>query len=91
MGYIDDIAAPECPLHSGKEKLLGSLSEFEQILKTEEVDEVFVALPVKSYYEIIAKIITLGEQLGVTLRMPAECLSYTWQKPLSTTWMMPPS
>jgi exopolysaccharide biosynthesis polyprenyl glycosylphosphotransferase len=72
LGYIDDIPAPECSVHSGKEKLLGTLSEFEQILKTREVDEVFVALTVKSYYETIARIITLCEQSGVTVRMPAE-------------------
>ena len=72
LGYIDDIAAPESPLHRGKEKLLGTLSEFEQILKTHEVDEVFIGLTVKSYYETIARIIMLCEQLGVTVRMPAE-------------------
>ena len=72
LGYIDDIAAPESPLHRGKEKLLGTLSEFEQILKTHEVDEVFIGLTVKSYYETIAKIIMLCEQMGVTVRMPAE-------------------
>ncbi|MDZ4347531.1 MAG: sugar transferase [Candidatus Binatia bacterium] len=72
LGYVDDIAAPECSVHSGKEKLLGTLSEFEEILKTQEVDEVFIGLTVKSYYETIAKIIMLCEQLGVTVRMPAE-------------------
>jgi len=72
LGYVDDIAAPQSALHNGKEKLLGTLGEFEQILKTQEVDEVFVALTVKSYYETIARIITLCEQLGVTVRMPAE-------------------
>ncbi len=72
LGYIDDIAAPQSALHNGKERLLGTLSEFEQILKTQEVDEVFIALTVKSYYETIAKIIMLCEQLGVTVRMPAE-------------------
>jgi len=72
LGYVDDIAAPECPVHSGKEKLLGTLSEFEEILKTHEVDEVFIGLTVKSYYETIARIIMLCEQLGVTVRMPAE-------------------
>jgi exopolysaccharide biosynthesis polyprenyl glycosylphosphotransferase len=72
LGYVDDISAPECPLHSGKEKLLGPLSEFEQILRSDEVDEVFIALPIKSYYETIARLITLCGELGVILRMPAE-------------------
>ena len=72
LGYIDDIPAPECPLHSGKEKLLGRLNEFNQILRTEKVDELFIALPIKSYYETIAKLITISEELGVIVRMPAE-------------------
>ena len=64
LGYIDDIPAPECPLHSGKEKLLGRLNEFNQILRTEKVDEVFIALPMKSYYETIAKLITISARAG---------------------------
>ena len=76
LGYIDDIPAPECPLHSGKEKLLGPLNEFNQILRTEKVDEVFIALPIRSYYETIAKLITISEELGVIVRIPAELLSW---------------
>jgi exopolysaccharide biosynthesis polyprenyl glycosylphosphotransferase len=72
LGYIDDIPAPDSPLHSGKEKLLGPLSEVEQILSTQEVDEVFMALPLRSYYEIIARIVVLSEQLGLMVRMPAQ-------------------
>jgi exopolysaccharide biosynthesis polyprenyl glycosylphosphotransferase len=72
LGYIDDIPAPQSPVHSGKEKLLGPLSEAEQILSTQDVDEVFIALTVKSYYEIIGRVIVLSEQLGLTVRMPAQ-------------------
>jgi exopolysaccharide biosynthesis polyprenyl glycosylphosphotransferase len=72
LGYVDDIPAPECPLHSGKERLLGRLDELEEILRTEDVDEVFVALPVRSHYEAIAKVISHCEQLGIVARMPAD-------------------
>lgn len=80
LGYIDDIPAPDCPLHSGKEKVLGALNELDEILRTEEVDEIFIALPIKSHYERIANIITVGEQLGLTLRMPADLFELHLEK-----------
>src|SRR5712692_2768337 len=72
LGYIDDIPAPQNPLHGQPEKLLGSLDSFEKILETFEVDEVFIALPVVSYFETIAKIIAACETLGLVVRIPAE-------------------
>ncbi len=72
LGYIDDLEAPSSSNHTGKEKLLGSLDQLEQLLDEHEIDELFVTLPLKSYYERISQIITLGEDLGVTVRMPAD-------------------
>lgn len=80
LGYIDDIPAPDCPLRSGKEKVLGPLNELDEILRTEEVDEIFIALPIKSHYETIAKIITLGEHLGSLVRMPADLFELRLEK-----------
>ncbi len=76
LGYIDDIPAPESPLHSGKEKLLGRLNDFNQILRSEKVDEVFIALPIKSFYETVAKLIKNSEELGVIVRIPAGLLGW---------------
>jgi exopolysaccharide biosynthesis polyprenyl glycosylphosphotransferase len=72
LGYIDDIPAPANPSHEGAEKLLGSLDEIEELLTRLAVDDVLVALPVKSQYERISSIIGTSEQLGLTVRMPAD-------------------
>lgn len=72
LGYVDDLPAPANPCHGGREKLLGTLAEIEQVLTGHAVDEVLVGLPVKSYYGEIARIISLSEDLGVTVRMPAD-------------------
>lgn len=72
LGYIDDIPPPKNPLHGGTEKLLGSLEQVENLLETLEVDEVFVALPVVSYFQTIEKIIALCETLGLVARIPAD-------------------
>ncbi len=80
LGYIDDIPAPQSALHNGSEKLLGSLAELEGLLQTEKVDEVFVALPVKSYYEAIDRVIALGAELGLTVRIPADSFEFRLAK-----------
>jgi len=72
LGYIDDGPAPKNPLHGEPEKLLGSLAGFDKTLETLEVDEVFIALPIVSYFETVTKIITLCETLGLVVRIPAE-------------------
>lgn len=72
LGYIDDIPAPQSTRHSGSEKLLGSLAQLERLLQNEEIDEVFIALPVKSYYETIDRLITLCIDLGLMVRIPAD-------------------
>jgi exopolysaccharide biosynthesis polyprenyl glycosylphosphotransferase len=80
LGYIDDIPAPQSALHNGSEKLLGSLAELEGLLQTEKVDEVFVALPVKSYYETIDRVIALGAELGLMVRIPADSFEFRLAK-----------
>jgi exopolysaccharide biosynthesis polyprenyl glycosylphosphotransferase len=76
LGYVDDIPAPECPLHSGKEKLLGHLNDFNQILRSEKVDEVFIALPISSFHETVTKLIKISGELSVIVRIPAGLLGW---------------
>jgi len=69
-GYVDDLPAPRNSLNGEPETLLGSLQEVEAILGSMEIDEVFVVLPIKSFYDTIARIIAASEDLGVIVRMP---------------------
>lgn len=71
-GYIDDIPPPSNPLHGGAEKHLGRLNQVEELVANGNFDELFIALPVRSYYETIEKVISLAETRGLTIRMPAD-------------------
>jgi exopolysaccharide biosynthesis polyprenyl glycosylphosphotransferase len=63
-GYIDDV------IYYPKEqiKILGKLSDFSNIIRNTVIDEVFVALPIKSHYEEIKKIISHSEEQGIKVR-----------------------
>ena len=72
LGYIDDVPPPRSPLHGEPEKLLGSLGDAPTILRSLEVDEVMICLPVRSQYENITRIVSAAAQLGLAVRMPAD-------------------
>jgi len=72
LGYIDDIPAPDNPLHGSPEKLLGSTDEMREILTSHEVDEVVISLPIKSRYETISELIVLCEELSIVVRIQAD-------------------
>jgi len=63
LGYIDQ------NIHQNKEgiNLLGTLEDFPRIIKNHIVDEVIIALPVKSYYEQIQDIVQKGEEQGISI------------------------
>ena len=71
LGYVDDMPAPDNP-RGGREKLLGRLDEVEELLTSLQIDEVLIALPLKSHYGRIEQIIDVCEDLGITIRMPAD-------------------
>jgi exopolysaccharide biosynthesis polyprenyl glycosylphosphotransferase len=72
LGYIDDIVPPDNPLHGSPEKLLGSIDEMREVLTSNEVDEVIITLPIKSYYETISDLIALCEELCIVVRIQAD-------------------
>jgi exopolysaccharide biosynthesis polyprenyl glycosylphosphotransferase len=70
VGFVDtntDIGAPEV-----RERLLGTLDNLEQILMHTVVDEVLIALPIKSRYAEIQRVIEECERAGVQSRYSAD-------------------
>jgi exopolysaccharide biosynthesis polyprenyl glycosylphosphotransferase len=63
LGFVDDLKAPG---------VIGKLDSFAQILAENIVDEVLIALPVKSFYSTINEIIHLAEEQGIVVRLHAE-------------------
>lgn len=67
LGFVDDVSQPHL-----RDQLLGSLDEIDRILATRVVDEIIITLPVKSYYQQIAKIVSLAEDQGIMVRMHSD-------------------
>ncbi|MFH1320226.1 MAG: sugar transferase, partial [Bacteroidota bacterium] len=68
VGYVDD----KIYFPNREVKLLGNLSNFSAILNSQVVDEVIIALPVKSHYEKIQHIIEKAEEQGIIIRYLTE-------------------
>ena len=62
-GFIDDIAAPD---------RLGGLSEIQQILSDNVIDEVIICLPIKTFYDRMESIAAIAEEQGITVRIHSD-------------------
>jgi exopolysaccharide biosynthesis polyprenyl glycosylphosphotransferase len=73
IGFVDTnerVASPEIA-----SRLLGSLDQLERILMYSAIDEVLIALPVRSHYAQIQQVIDLCERVGVPARHLADVFS----------------
>jgi exopolysaccharide biosynthesis polyprenyl glycosylphosphotransferase len=76
VGFIDDDYADSAIHDIPKVRRLCSLHEFQNYLESHVVDEVFIALPVKSYYEQIRLIADQCQELGILCRVPANWFEF---------------
>lgn len=53
-------------------RLLGGFSDLDRLFCSRPIDEVAVALPIKTFYEQIARIVTLCEERGVLVRVTGD-------------------
>lgn len=60
--------------------LIGNIDDFESIMKSKIVDEVFITLPMKSYYSSIEKIVAYCEEVGVEVEIPADIFDVKFAK-----------
>jgi exopolysaccharide biosynthesis polyprenyl glycosylphosphotransferase len=61
-------------------KLIGGLDDLEKILRNQVVDEVFVFLPIKSFYSEIDKILHICENVGVEVKIQTDLFSLKLSK-----------
>jgi exopolysaccharide biosynthesis polyprenyl glycosylphosphotransferase len=64
VGFVDSRDPMEMPPEI-RAQLIGSLEEFERLLSTRPIDQVLIALPVKSQYAAIQQVIEACERVGV--------------------------
>ncbi len=72
IGYVDSAENNNAMHRSNGIKNIGTLDNIEQILREQIVDEVFITLPVKSFYSEIEKIISQCEQMGIEVKIPLD-------------------
>jgi exopolysaccharide biosynthesis polyprenyl glycosylphosphotransferase len=68
LGFIDDHWEGLEEFNYTGWKLLTDLNGFHELLNQQVIDEVFIALPLKSYYDRISTIINLCEEQGIIIR-----------------------
>lgn len=70
VGFVDDEIVHDAS-KGPKAKVICTITEFPAYLEKHVVDEVYIALPIKEYYEEIRSIITLCQDIGIVCRVPA--------------------
>lgn len=79
LGFLDAPNGNGFHLFSYGLAQLGQLEDLERIIKTRVVDEVFVTLPLKSFYSEIEDIVNVCEKAGIEVKIPTDL----FQVPLS--------
>lgn len=80
LGFVDRPGAHTHPAVA-RQGLLGNLQQLPSILKDRVVDELLIALPMKSCYADIQSAIRTCEEVGVRCTLPGDTFSYSIAKP----------
>jgi exopolysaccharide biosynthesis polyprenyl glycosylphosphotransferase len=75
LGFVDSTAAETSEL---SEKILGRISDLEEILMRQVVDEVIVALSIKTHYSTIERVIAVCERVGVQVQYCEDLFDVSW-------------
>lgn len=75
LGLVDS-ALPG--VENSTERILGRIGDLEKILMRLVVDEVIVALPIKSHYTAIERVIAVCERAGVEVQYPEDLFDVSW-------------
>ncbi|MDY0044507.1 MAG: sugar transferase [Syntrophales bacterium] len=72
LGYIDDPNDSPSAVTDFSYPLLGSLENLSSIMREKVVDEIFITLPIKSFYSQIQDIIRTAQKVGVEVKIPVD-------------------
>lgn len=72
LGYVDTQKERGEGSHITGYEYLGGIENLEKVVREKVVDEVFVFLPIKSFYCEIEKILNLCEEVGVEVELPTD-------------------
>ncbi|CAK8716780.1 hypothetical protein GKODMF_08390 [Candidatus Electrothrix gigas] len=69
LGFVDTLPEEDALLYADALDLVCSLEEMEEYVTTHRVDEIFLTLPVRSFYDEMKHIIQYGTSMGLTIRV----------------------
>lgn len=81
IGFVDEPHDARAGRDRGLQPLIGTIDELEEILMRQAIDEVVIALPVKSRYQDIQHVIGLCERAGVQAKYGADMFESTVASP----------
>jgi exopolysaccharide biosynthesis polyprenyl glycosylphosphotransferase len=84
IGFVDDEWKGLQNNVQCRNKLLAGLDCFQQFLRDKAIDEVVIALPVKSYYDTISNIIKACEEQGIVVRFLSDLFNQKLAKSQSS-------
>jgi exopolysaccharide biosynthesis polyprenyl glycosylphosphotransferase len=77
VGFVDEVVNGGPPYDRVPEQTIGTLEQLEQILMRQIIDEVVIALPVKSCYQQIQYVIGVCERVGVQAKYAVDIFEST--------------
>lgn len=86
LGFIDAPNGQDAYYASRGFNLLGNLDDLEDIVREHVVDEVFITLPIKSFYGKIEEIIGICEKVGIDAKVQIDLFD---KRPLAKTTLSP--
>lgn len=78
LGFIDAPNGDDYPRPDYPFKILGTLDDLEKISRENVIDEIFIRLPIKSFYTEILRILRFCEATGVEAKIPADLFNLTY-------------
>ncbi len=69
LGFADTLAKEDAQLYAEALDVVCSLQEVEEYIRTHPVDEIFLTLPVRSFYDEFKNIIQYSVAMGLTVRV----------------------
>ena len=77
VGFLDEPVNGEVWRHSIPQEMIGTLDQLESLLMRDVIDEVVIALPVKSCYQQIQRVISVCERAGIQATYAADMFECT--------------
>ncbi|MGD9851809.1 MAG: sugar transferase [Nitrospirales bacterium] len=75
LGFVDDRWEGCSPRHPEDVPVISNLETFPGFIRTFSVDEILIALPLRSFYQQASKIVTQCEEQGILVRMLGDLFS----------------